>query len=138
VVSDKTYTPPKLANPGNIVQQFYTSQEMAALLSAYETSDLVDTVVGGGRMADDAEESKLASRNEAPFPRRLADFMVQSFCPPDGIVCDCFLGSATTLASALAYGRRAIGCDVRAEMIELAKQRIVRVPETSPGQGGES
>src|SRR5262249_23675191 len=55
------YVPPKLANPGNVVQRLYTAEEVAALLA--ERGDVVDCVVGGGRMG-----SKLAEENEAPFP----------------------------------------------------------------------
>jgi hypothetical protein len=132
---DKDYKPPKLANPGCVVEETYTAQEVAELLDAYEASTIIDTKVGGGRMATDAEESALASRNEAPFGRTLADFMVRTFCPPGGAVADCFAGSGTTLAAADAHGRRAIGCDVRLDQVELAKQRINRVIELVQ-QGG--
>jgi DNA modification methylase len=55
--------------------------------------------------------------------------MVKTFCPPNGVVADCFSGSGTTLAAAVAHGRRGIGCDLRVEMVQLAKQRIAHVLE---------
>jgi site-specific DNA-methyltransferase (cytosine-N4-specific) len=113
----QTYTPPARANPGNVIQQLYTAEEVAALLG--EQGDVVDCVVGGGRMGSD-----LASENEAPFPERLAEFFVRSFCPPGGVACDPFSGSGTTAAVTLKHGRRFVGCDVRASQVDLTRQRI--------------
>lgn len=92
------YTPPKLANPGNIIHC---------------------KVGGGGLMGN-----KLCHENEAPFPEALAEFFVRSFCPPDGLVLDCFCGSGTTGAVALRHGRRFAGCDVRLSQVELSRRRI--------------
>ena len=69
----------------------------------------------------------LGNENEAPFPQNLAAFFVKSFCPPDGIVCDPFLGSGTTLAAAVDNGRRGIGCDLRQSQIDLATRRLSAV-----------
>jgi DNA modification methylase len=75
--------------------------------------------VGGGRIGD-----LLAHENEAPFPEQLAEFFVLSFCPPDGVVCDPFVGSGSTAEVALRWGRRFIGCDVRQSQVELSRRRI--------------
>jgi DNA polymerase-1 len=91
------YKPPKLANPGNII----------------------DCRVGGGRMGSD-----LAHENEAPFPEELAEFFVKSYCPPGDVVLDPFAGSGTTLAVALRHGRRALGIDLRGSQVELTQRRI--------------
>lgn len=91
------YTPPKIANPGNVIH----------------------CKVGGGRMG-----SQLAHETEAAFPEQLADFFIRSFCPPGGMVLDPFSGSATTLAAAIKCGRNAVGIDVRASQIELGNRRI--------------
>ena len=82
----KPYVPPKLANPGNIVY----------------------CVTGGGNIGDE-----LAHENEAPFPEKLAERWVLSYCPPDGVVLDPFCGSGTTGKVALAHGRKFIGIDIR-------------------------
>jgi site-specific DNA-methyltransferase (adenine-specific) len=96
----KDYTPPKLANPGN----------------------LIHCAVGGGRIGN-----PLAHENEAPFPEALAERFIRSFCPPDGIVCDPFCGSGTTLAVALRHGRRAIGSDLRPSQVKLTARRVFEV-----------
>lgn len=94
------YTPPALANPGNIIK----------------------CKVGGGLLG-----SKLAHENEAPFPEKLAAFFVRSFCPEGGIVLDPHCGSGTTLAVASKWGRKYIGIDVRESQIDLSRRRIAEV-----------
>jgi hypothetical protein len=89
-----------IANPGNVVK--------------------VD--VGGGVMGH-----PLAHESEAPFPLELPAFFVKSFCPPDGIVADCFAGSFTTIHAAIDCGRRGIGCDIRQSMIGLGQRRMSTV-----------
>lgn len=94
------YTPPKLANPGNIIH----------------------CKVGGGLIG-----SRLAHENEAPFPERLAEFFVKSFCPPSGVVLDPFVGSGTTVAVAKRFGRSFVGFDIRKDQIELTERRLKEV-----------
>lgn len=88
-------------------------------LEATESGNLITCKVGGGLMG-----SPLAHLNEAPFPTCLAEFFIRSFCPPSGIVLDPFAGSGTTLAAAIAHGRRGIAIDIRPEMISLTKRRV--------------
>ena len=59
-VRQRVYIPPELANPGNVIDC---------------------GCAGGGRMG-----SPLAHENEAPFPEKLAEFFIRSFCPPGGAV----------------------------------------------------
>lgn len=94
---EEGFDPPAIANPGNVIE----------------------CVVGGGVMGDD-----LAHENEAPFPEKLAEFFVKSFCPPGGMVLDCFGGSGTTGKVAVQNGRRATLIDIRPEMGELIARRI--------------
>lgn len=84
--------------------------------------NVLNVKVGGGLMG-----SRLAHENEAPFPEKLAEFFVKSFCPPDGTVLDCFAGSGTTLAVAKKLGRHAIGIDIRESQIELTNRRLQEV-----------
>lgn len=114
VVSDRAtrkYVKPKLSNPGNVIH----------------------CTVGGGKMGSD-----LAHENEAPFPEKLAEFMVRSFCPPGGVVLDPFAGSGTTGAVALKCGRRYVLIDNRQSQIELIERRIEEVKQimekTSEGE----
>ncbi len=69
----------------------------------------------------------LAHENEAPFPEKLADFFIRSFCPPGGFVLDPFSGSGTTVAAALKAGRHGIGMDIRASQVELGNRRLAAV-----------
>lgn len=79
--------------------------------------------------------SKLAHENEAPYPERLAEFFIRSFCPPGGIVLDPFCGSGTTLAVARRLGRQGIGIDIRQSQIDLSIKRCAEVqpPPVEPG-----
>ena len=89
---------PRIANPGNVIS-----------IGA----------VGGCNMG-----SKLCHENEAPFSEKLAEFFVKSFCPPQGVVLDCFVGSGTTCAVAKQLGRGYIGIDCRQSQIELSQRRL--------------
>lgn len=97
VAPDSSYTPPKLANPGNFLH--------------FE--------VGGGRMGHD-----LAHENEAAFPLGLAEFFIKSFCPPNGTVLDCFGGSGTTSHAAEINGRNSISIDIREDQSALTRRRL--------------
>lgn len=121
---DEFYVAPATANPGNKLQATYTVDEVRRLLARCgvnedAASEVIECVVGGGAMGDDH-----AHENEAPFPMKLADFFVKSFCPPGGIACDPFCGSGTVAHSAVNNGRRFIGCDVRESQAELTARRM--------------
>lgn len=129
VRDDGTYRPPAIANPGNCVQHTYTAQEVADILG--EPSDVVDCTAGGGQMG-----SKLCHENEAPFPERLPEFFIRSFCAPGSVCLDPFAGSGTTGAVAVRWGRRFLGCDVRSSQVALARQRIAgETPSLFEGAG---
>ena len=97
--SHKTgYKLPALANPGNIIDC---------------------GSVGGGRMG-----SRLAHENEAPFPEKLAEFFIKSFCPPSGTVVDCFSGSGTTVSVAEQLGRKWVAIDIRQSQCDLTAKRV--------------
>lgn len=95
---------PVISNPGNVIHM----------------------KVGGGLMG-----SKLAHENEAPYPEKLAEFFILSFCPPGGTVLDPFGGSGTTAAVAKRLGRNSISIDVRESQCELVGRRLQEV--TSDG-----
>lgn len=99
------YNPPSLANPGNVVK----------------------CPVGGGRMG-----SQLAHENEAPFPEKLAEFFIRSFCPPGGTVLDPFSGSGTTAAVAKKTGRNFIAIDVRQSQCDLTAKRLAEIQVEIP------
>jgi site-specific DNA-methyltransferase (cytosine-N4-specific) len=93
------YSEPVNANPGNLIR----------------------TKNGGGHMGD-----RLCHNNEAPYPEKLAEFFIRSFCPPNGLVCDPFSGSGTTACVASSHGRRGIGFDIRMSQAELGKRRFAQ------------
>jgi site-specific DNA-methyltransferase (adenine-specific) len=96
-IERQVYIQPDIANPGNVIK----------------------CNVGGDRLGH-----ALAHDNEAPFPLELPEFFVKSFCPPDGVVCDPFSGSGTTIHAAVANGRRGVGCDIRESQVELVRRRL--------------
>lgn len=98
----RRYRPPAMANPGNII----------------------DCGSGGGGQLG----SELAHENEAPFPEKLAEFFIKSFCPEGGTVLDPFCGSGTTCAVAKRFNRNSVGFDIRPEMAELTKRRLAQEP----------
>lgn len=153
VVNGKHYTPPETVNPGNVIEapqdrkakgearrkaveegrghkiRRIDSGEYADKETEYEWNyvppaianpgNVIDCNVGGGQMG-----SPLSHDNEAPFPEALARFFVLSFCPPGGVVLDCFSGSGTTGAVAVREGRRFLGCDIRPSQVDLSARRI--------------
>jgi DNA modification methylase len=50
--------------------------------------------------------------------------IIESSCPPDGIILDPFCGSGTTITAAQARSRRWIGIDQSSVAIDLVKQRL--------------
>lgn len=101
------------------IQEAWRSvSQMLRARQAPEGSSLISCNVGGGRMGHE-----LAHANEAPYPVSLCDFFVRSFCPPGGIVGDCFSGSGTTLHASVIHGRRFVGCDLRQSQVDLAIRR---------------
>jgi len=87
---------PAITNPGNVIH----------------------CKVGGGHMGN-----LLAHENEAPFPEKLAEIFVRSFCPPGGWCLDPFIGSGTTAAVCQQWGRNCTGIDLRQSQIDLARGR---------------
>lgn len=117
---DQGYVVPVKANSGNVIQETYTAEQVAAILleCGVDDSDVRKCLVGGGLMG-----SPLAHKSEAPMSQALAEFFVRSFAPPGSIVMDPFTGSGTTLDAALKWDRRAIGCELRESQCDIARQR---------------
>ena len=83
--------------------------------------DLIHCKVGGNRMGIG---SSIAHKNEAPFPIKIPDFFIRTWCPPNGVVFDPFSGSGTTAAAAILTGRKFVVSDIRDSQIELTIKRI--------------
>lgn len=81
--------------------------------------------VGGGITTRD----KGAFKHPAIFPEQLAADHILSWSNPGDLVLDPMCGSGTTCKMALLHGRRAIGMDISAEYIEIARERCAKVVE---------
>ncbi|MDR5812073.1 DNA methyltransferase [Caballeronia sp. LZ033] len=60
----------------------------------------------------------------APYPRELVDRCLACGCPQGGTVLDPFAGSGTTMVSALASGRNAVGIELKSQYADFASARI--------------
>lgn len=122
---EQEYQPPKIANPGNVVKQLYTAEDVAAILAMHGVTgygDFEHVKVGGGLMGH-----QLAHKNEAPFNLDIAELFVQSFCPPGGLVFDPFCGSGTTAHACILHQRRCVTTDIRADQTANACKRLFTV-----------
>jgi DNA modification methylase len=60
-------------------------------------------------------------------PEALLERIVESSCPPGGVVADLFCGSGTTAAVAQRTGRRWIACDASGEAVALTRERVAEL-----------
>lgn len=62
----------------------------------------------------------------APFPLYMAENIVKSACPPNGVVYDPFMGSGTTALATIRVGggRSYIGSEISPKYIKMAEDRI--------------
>lgn len=58
------------------------------------------------------------------FPVELVERLVLALTSPGDLVLDPFMGVGSTIVAALKHGRRAAGCDVVAEYVEIARARV--------------
>ena len=72
----------------------------------------------------------------APFPVALPARLIQLYTYEWDLVLDPFMGSGTTLVAAAAANRRAVGYDVDATYVDLARARIAELDhrETPTGR----
>jgi excisionase family DNA binding protein len=83
-----------------------------------------------GGLQGEEDVWKIISRPEnpgshfAPYPRELVDRCLACGCPKGGTALDPFVGSGTTMVSALASGRQAVGIELKPEYADFAARRI--------------
>lgn len=58
------------------------------------------------------------------FPISLAQRLIKSMCPPDGIVLDPFMGSGSTGAAALIENRKFLGIELDQSYFNIANERL--------------
>ena len=73
------------------------------------------------------EDQWRTDSHSAVFPVELLELPIKATCPPNGILLDPFVGTGSAVVAGLTLGRRAIGIDISAEYLEVAKKRIYRV-----------
>ena len=69
------------------------------------------------------EDTQGRDAHFAPFPADLCRIPILATCPPGGVVLDPFCGTGTATAVAASLGRRAVGIDLSAEYLTLARAR---------------
>ncbi|MCU1441306.1 MAG: putative restriction-modification system methyltransferase [Rhodoglobus sp.] len=110
---------------------------------AYESGDLAPSTLWLAEFAGDTAEAKKELLSEfpgesvfdTPKPERLLERIIAIATEPDDLVMDIYLGSGTTAVSALKLGRRFIGIESSAKVVnEVAVPRISR--QLDPHAGG--
>ncbi|CAN5890359.1 hypothetical protein BH23PLA1_BH23PLA1_39250 [soil metagenome] len=70
------------------------------------------------------------------FPFRLAERLIEPYCPKGGVVLDCFAGSGSTLIAAKRSGRRFYGFEVEPDYCRIARARLSREHDRTPPIAG--
>jgi len=70
------------------------------------------------------EDEWRADVHAAVFPADLCRIPILATCPEGGVVLDPFAGTGTAIAVALELGRRAVGIEVSAEYLAVARRRL--------------
>src|SRR5207249_11648830 len=71
-------------------------------------------------MSDDA----IGTLHPAQKPENLMRRLILAACPGEGIICDPWAGSGTTLRAAKDLGYRAIGVEAKEEYCQIAVERL--------------
>lgn len=85
-----------------------------------------------GKIMDDVWKINMLGQNDktervgyaTQKPKELLYKIIDSSCPPNGLVADFFCGSGTTCVAAKELGRKYIGCDINANAINITTQRL--------------
>lgn len=89
-----------------------TAQDKGALLGDVWDAEIIGKIT---RSTDYGTEK----------PEKIIELIVQSSCPPEGLVADFFCGSGTTAAVAEKLGRRWIACDLGKPACMVTRKRLL-------------
>ncbi len=86
-----------------------------------------------GKILDDVWKIPMLGQNDktervgysTQKPLNLLLPILDSSCPPNGIVADFFCGSGTTLVAANQLGLKYIGCDINSDAISISRRRTL-------------
>jgi DNA modification methylase len=70
--------------------------------------------------------------HSAPFPRALVEFFVKAFSDPGDVICDPFLGSASTIAAAAVLNRVGYGIEISPAYCDVALRRLANLIGEEP------
>ena len=70
--------------------------------------------------------------HSAAFPEGLPEWFIKLFTQPEEVVLDPFLGSGTTVQTAVRLGRYGVGIELHPEFADLARRNIGRLGEVLP------
>lgn len=85
-----------------------------------------------GKIMDDVWKINMLGQNDktervgysTQKPKKLLYKIIDSSCPPNGLVADFFCGSGTTCVVAKELGRNYLGCDINDRAIDITNSRI--------------
>jgi hypothetical protein len=95
--------------------------------------DVLRFTVGGRNMGivrpdtgrvDMLDDKLCTGEGEAPYPWKLAAYLVKGYSSPGSTVIDPFVGSGTSGSAAVALDRNFFGCDIRDSQADVAAKRI--------------
>lgn len=72
-------------------------------------------------------DTQQRKKHFAAYPEDLCRIPLLATCPPDGVVLDPFCGTGTTMLVAHDLGRKAIGIDIAAAYLDMARERTWRL-----------
>ena len=94
----------------------------------YRRQDKVEFASPLGRDAGNviwaAPEQSSRWKHPARFPTAIPRFFIEAYCRPEGTVLDPFAGSGTTLVTATALGRSAIGIELNPAYVAMIHKRF--------------
>ena len=108
----------------NVKDRCTTSHEHLFVLTKAALYWWDHTAEGNESSVWSIKTSRFRQGHFATFPEELPRRCIMAGCPKDGIVLDPFMGAGTTALVALKAGRRAIGCELNPEYIEIANRRL--------------
>lgn len=85
-----------------------------------------------GKIMDDVWKINMLGQNDksercgysTQKPKELLYKIIDSSCPPEGVVADFFCGSGTSLVVAKELGRDFVGCDLSSKAVNITRQRL--------------
>lgn len=104
----------KMAEPGSGIKNNSSFDAAMAIMPDFRNKRTVWTV----------NTEPFPEAHFATFPPALILPCILAGCPVDGTVLDPFMGAATVALVAKENGRKAIGCELNAEYIDMAARRL--------------